>query len=164
MNQKHVTRIVIIGAGYTGIWTCRMLRTRIMDQIRRGEVQITVICPKNYHSLHGFTAEALCGIVALGNRQNPLRLVLRDVHLVRAYAEKIDTPHQTVTVRMVGNGRLSEVHYDYLVLANGSYDSIDAVAGMRDYGWSLKEAGGVLSTRNQIIKMLDDADACDDSQ
>lgn len=164
MTRKQPTRIVIIGAGYAGIWTYRTLHKHLKRELRRGDVQITVICPKNYHSLHGFTAEALCGIVALSNRQNPLRLVMPGAHLVRAYAESINPASQQVTIRMVGSDERDEVPYDHLILANGSYDKLDAVRGMRQFGWSLKESGGVLSSRNHIINMLDYADAAPDPQ
>jgi NADH dehydrogenase FAD-containing subunit len=164
MSTGQPTRIVIVGAGYTGIWSNRFLQRRLKAMIRHGEVQITVICPKNYHSLHGFTAEALCGIVAVANRQNPLRLLMRNVRLIRGYAERIDTVGQEVFVKLVGGGNTIAVAYNHLVLANGSYDAMNKVPGLYQYGYSLKESGGVLATRNRIIKMLDYADVCDDTK
>jgi NADH dehydrogenase FAD-containing subunit len=158
-SQAQPIRVVIIGAGYTGVWAYKFLRRRIGKLIKRGEVNVTVICPKNYHSFHGFTAEALTGVISIANRQSPLRLVMPGVHHLRAHAEYIDLNAHTVTVRSVTSDQIEKVPYDHLVLANGSYDAMDGVKGMRQHGWSLKEPGGVLSTRNHLIQMIEYAEA-----
>ncbi len=153
------TRIVIIGAGYTSVWAYKFLRRGIGRLIKRGDVQVSVICPKNYHSFHGFTAEALCGILSIANRQSSLRLIMPGVRHIRAHAESVDLNAHKVIVRPVAGDLTEEVPYDHLILANGSYDVMETVPGMRQHGWSVKEPGGVLSTRNQIMQMIEYADA-----
>ena len=152
-------RIVMIGAGYTSLFSYKFLRRRIGRLIKRGDVQISVICPKNYHSFHGFTAEALCGILSIANRQSPLRLIMPHARHIRAHAERVDLERQKVIIRTVAGDVVEEVPYDHLILGNGSYDMMEAVQGLREYGWSLKEPGGVLSTRNQMMQMLEYAEA-----
>jgi NADH dehydrogenase len=155
-------RIVIVGAGYASIFAYKFMRRRIGKMIKQGSVKITVICPKNYHSYHGFTAEALCGILSIANRQSPLRLIMRDAYHVRAHAEQINLDSREVTVRTVSNERIEKIPYDHLIIANGTYDIMQTVPGMHDNGWSLKEPGGVLSTRNHIVRMIEFAENCDD--
>ncbi len=153
------TRIVIVGAGYTGVWAYKFLRKGIGKLIKRGDVEVSVICPKDYHSFHGFTAEALCGILSIANRQSPLRLIMPGVHHIRAHAESVDLEGRKVIIRTVAGELTQVVPYDHLILANGSYDVMEPVTGLRQHGWSLKEPGGVLSTRNQIMQMIEYSEA-----
>src|SRR5450432_587320 len=160
--MSNPIQVVIVGGGYLGIWAYKFIRRGIGPMIRRGEVQVTVISPKTYHSFHGFTAEALCGIISIPNRQSPLRLAMPGAHLLRAHAERVDLSDKHVVARMVNTDKLKEVPFDHLILANGSYDVLDTVPGMRQNGWSLKEPGGVLSTRNHMLRMIELADTSDD--
>ena len=164
MNEQkdRPTRIVIVGAGYTGIWAHRFIMRRIGRQIKRGEVTLTVIAPKTYHSFHGFTAETICSVLAVSNRQSPLRFVMRHARLLRAHAEHINVDRRLVTIQYVGEQRQEHIPYDHLLIANGSYDVMETVPGMTAHGWSLKEPGGVLSTRNHIINALERADSIKD--
>lgn len=156
-------RFVIIGGGYLGVWVYRFLMRRAGKLVRNGQIQVTVITPKNYHSFHGFTAEALTGVMSIANRQSPLRLIMRHATLVRAHAEHVDTERKVVRVKMVGDETIREIPYDQVVLGNGTYDLMDTIPGMRQHGFSVKEPGGVLSTRNQLIRMLETAEGLNDA-
>ena len=161
-EKRRPTRIVIVGAGYTAIWAHRFIMRRIGRLVKRGDVTLTVIAPKTYHSFHGFTAETICSVVAVSSRQSPLRFVLRHARLLRAHAEHINLDRRLVTINYVGEDRTEHIPYDHLLLANGSYDVMETVPGMTAHGWSLKEPGGVLSTRNHIINALERADSIQD--
>jgi NADH dehydrogenase len=158
------TRIVIVGGGYTGIWTYKHLRRTIGGLIKQGKVHITVIAPKPYHSFHGFTAEALCGILSIVNRQSPLRMVMPNARIVLGNAERINLAEKTVTVKLIIEDVQQDIPYDHLVLANGSYDTVESVPGMMQHGFSLKAPGGVQATRNHLVRMIEFADAIDDPQ
>lgn len=162
MAEQNSKKIVIIGSGYTGIWAYRFLMRRIGKQVKNGAVKVTVISPKNYHSFHGWTAESLCNIISIPNRQSPLRYVMRHAELLRAHAYDFDLAAQQVKIRYVIDEREESIPYDHLLLANGAYDALEAVQGLRIHGWSLKEPGGVLSTRNHLIKILDQAQNMND--
>lgn len=153
------TKVVIIGGGYTGIWGFKNLNHHLRGQIKRGEVKVTIICPKNYHSFHGWTAESLTGIVSIANRQSPLRRVFSGQDLRRAVAESVDLQRQIVNIRYLSDGRTEEVPYDHLLFANGSYDNMERVTGLAQYGWSVKAQGGVTATRNQLLRLLDVAES-----
>src|SRR5258708_20086759 len=102
-------RIVIVGAGYTGVWAYKHMAKRLRGMMRRGEVQVTVIAPKSYHSFHGFTAEALCGIISIANRQSPLRLVFSDVKVLRAHVDRVNLRDNPVIPPLVVREKLQEI-------------------------------------------------------
>jgi NADH dehydrogenase len=137
---------------------------RLGRQVKRGAVTVTVIAPKTYHSFHGFTAETICSVLAVSSRQSPLRYVLPHARLMRAHAEHINLDRRQVTISFVGEDRTEHIPYDHLLIANGAYDVMETVPGMSAHGWSLKEPGGVLSTRNHLINMLERADSIQDEE
>lgn len=151
------TRIVIIGGGYTGIWGFKLLAQHLRGQLKRGEATITIICPKTYHSFHGWTAESVTGIVSIANRQSPLRRIFAGHDFRVAVAESVDLERKLVHIRYESDGRTEEVSYDHLLLANGSYDNMESIEGLAEYGWSVKAHGGVTTTRNQLLRLLDTA-------
>jgi NADH dehydrogenase len=153
-----MTRVVIIGAGYTGILGFQSLRSEASRLLRNGDVKVTVICPKSYHSFHGWTAEALTGIISVGNRQSNLRTVFGEQELIPGSAEHVDLTARVVTVRSK-DGRTRAVPYDHLLLANGSYDNMEIIPGLVEYGYSVKVQGGVQATRNAILQALELAGA-----
>lgn len=156
------TRVVIIGGGYTGLWGYRFIKRRIGHLLRRGDVQVTLISPKSYHSFHGWTAESLTGIISINNRQSPLRRILAGQSLLLANVVNIDLKAQVVAAQMISDGRIEHVPYDHLLIANGSYDNMESVPGLDAHGWTVKSPGGVLATRNQLLRLLETADSLQD--
>jgi len=156
------TRVVIIGGGYTGLWSYRFIKRRIGHLLNRGAVQVTVIAPKSYHSFHGWTAESLTGIISINNRQSPLRRILTGQSLLLANVVSVDLEAKTVAAQFVSDGRIEHVPYDHLLIANGSYDNMESVPGLNAYGWTVKSPGGVLATRNQLLRLLETADSLTD--
>lgn len=159
MEQDKPTRIVIVGGGYTGIWGFKFARRGLRKQMRNGNVEVTVISPKSYHSFHGWTAEALTGVISIPNRQSPLRRIFKGHTLLHASAENIDLDQQTVTIRYISDGRMEDIPYDHLLIANGSYDNMESVTGLQEFGWTVKASGGVRATRNQFIRAIEMGDS-----
>lgn len=153
------TRVVIIGGGYTGVWGFKLAKQHLGRLIKQGEAKITIISPKTYHSFHGWTAEALTGIISIANRQSPLRRIFAGHDFRVATAESVDLARKVVKIRYLSDGREEEVPYDHLLLANGSYDNMESIDGLAQYGWSVKAQGGVSATRNQLLRLMDTADS-----
>ncbi|MFZ4814561.1 MAG: NAD(P)/FAD-dependent oxidoreductase [Phototrophicaceae bacterium] len=149
------TRVVIIGAGYTGIWAYKFLKARLGRKLTAGEVAVTVIASKNYHSFHGWTAESITGIISIPNRQSPVRPIYTGQTFLQATVVGVNLDQKTVSAQILSSQRVEEVPFDYLLLANGSYDNMESVPGLHDYGYTVKAHGGVATTRNQLIRVLE---------
>ena len=152
-------RVVIIGAGYTGIWGYKFLKARLGRKLKSGDVQVTVIAPKTYHSFHGWTAESMTGIISIANRQSPLRRIFKGQNLLQAYVTGIDLEEKSVSAQFLSDGRVEEVPFDHLLIANGSYDNMESVLGLHQHGYSVKAPGGVSATRNQLLRLIEAADS-----
>ena len=153
------TRVVIIGAGYTGIWGFKFLKSGLGRKIKNGDVQVTVITPKTYHSFHGWTAESLTGIISIANRQSPLRRIFKGQEMLHASVTRINLEQKTVTTQFVSDGRVEDIPFDHLLIANGSYDNMESVRGLHQFGYTVKASGGVADTRNQLIRLLETANS-----
>lgn len=158
------TRVVMIGGGYAGIRAFRSLRARLRGAHATSAVDVTVISPKTYHEFHGWTAEALAGIVSIDHRSSPLREVFEGERVIAGAATHVDLERQVVTGRLTGTDQAFAVPYDHLLFGIGSHDFVESVPGLERHGWWLKEAGGLLATRNQLIRVLDRADALHDPE
>jgi NADH dehydrogenase len=155
-------RIVILGGGYVTVWAYRALARRLRGQLRREQVQITVVSLDNYHAFHGWTGEVLGGIIPVPHGFTALRPLLKYARFVRGEALSVDLDAQTVQVRLFGDERCEELRYDHLLFGIGSRDRQERVPGLAAHGWRVKGTGDLLALRNHLIAMMERADATDD--
>jgi NADH dehydrogenase len=156
-------RIVMLGGGYVTVWAYRSLLRKLRSQLRDGHVELTVVCPENYHAFHGWTGEVLGGIVALSHHYSPLRSLLKQAKLVRGEAIHVDLHTQTVTAQLTGEAHTVALPYDELLFGTGSRDRLESVSDLARHGWRLKATGDLLAFRNHLITMLEQADALADA-
>lgn len=119
--DEPLWQVVILGAGYAG----QMAAARLAQ--KRLPVRITVVDPSPV-----FVERIRLHQVAAGQPQPtvPMRWLLpRDVDLIQARAERIDTEQRLV--HLSGDGAPPALRYDVLVYALGSGDDLDAVPGAR---------------------------------
>ncbi|MDF2235334.1 FAD-dependent oxidoreductase [Albimonas sp. CAU 1670] len=152
-------KVVIVGAGYTALWAVKSIRRRLRRRIRAGEVTVTVVAPKTYHSFHGWTAESVTGVIGSESRRSPLRRLLQGLDFRLARATAVDLDRRTVTIEYVEGGGTATLDYDHLLLANGAYDAAEKVPGLDRHGLSVKVEGGVDAVRGAILAALEQAQA-----
>ena len=163
MDSSKPTRIVILGGGYVSIWAYRAMERKLRSLLRRGEVEITVVCPENYHNFHGWSAEAIGGIIGLTHRLSPLRTIFRRARLIRGRAVRVDLDERFVSVNVTGpGGRKSRVDFDHLLMGMGVRDRKEAVPGLDTRGHVFRETGGLLGFRNQVFSAVEQAESVRD--
>ncbi|WP_043650738.1 NAD(P)/FAD-dependent oxidoreductase [Nocardia thailandica] len=120
-------RIVVLGAGYTGL----LAAIRLSQRTRRLDVAITLVDPSDR-----FTERLRLHQVAAGQElavhRIPDLLAGTGVTFVRGRASAIDTAARTV--RVDGHGDLA---YDELVYALGSATDTATVPGAAEHAWTL---------------------------
>jgi len=131
-----MTRIVILGGGYSSVWCYRAIRRWMGDSAR-----ITVVAPFQEHVFHGFTGEVLEGGLKPEMLVSPLDEVIPRAERVQGWATSVDAEARRVTVEWQGRTRI--VEYDELVVATGAKDRIDHLPGLAEHGWSLRSPGRV---------------------
>lgn len=161
-GKPRATKVVILGGGYVTIHGYKSLEKKLGKRMRDGSVEVTVVCPRSYHVFHGWTGEFFGGIVDLPNKHSDLRTVMPHARHVCGEAVAVDLQKRTVKVRVVGDGVEEELPYHHLLIGTGSYDAMDAVPGLEEYGLPLKGVGDVLAVRNRLLTNLEAADAVSD--
>ncbi|WP_067841920.1 NAD(P)/FAD-dependent oxidoreductase [Nocardia lijiangensis] len=127
MNTEH--RIVILGAGYTGM----LAAVRLARRTRRLPVHITLINPSAR-----FTERLRMHQIAAGqelaDHRIPEILAGTGVEFVQGWATSVDPEARLVTV---DDDRV--LPYDELVYALGSTTDTDTVPGVTEHAWTLND-------------------------
>lgn len=123
-------RIVVLGAGYTGLLTA----IRLAQRTRRLDVAITLVDPSDRFTERLRLHQVAAG-QELGDHRIPEILDGTGVTFVRGRASTIDTAARTVGID--GHGELA---YDELVYALGSVTDTTTVPGAADHARTLNGA------------------------
>ncbi|GHA65103.1 NADH dehydrogenase [Streptomyces tendae] len=163
---KERARILVVGGGYVGMYTALRLQRNLKGELRRGEVEITVVTPDPYMTYQPFLPEAAAGSISPRHVVVPLRRVLGQCDVVVGEAESIDHTTRTATVTTLATGEektgARRVTYDELVLAPGSVSRTLPVPGLADHGVGFKTVEEAIGLRNHVLEQMDIASSTRD--
>lgn len=147
-------RIVIVGAGFGGVYTYRHL-SRLVKKNRN--VDIILINPSNYFLFTPLLHEVATGGIPPEHTTEPLRKILgcRERSLVLGEVEKVFFKNKKVTVR-IGDTR-EDISYDILVLASGSKANVPRVKGAEHISYTLKTMEDAVLIKNRMIEVFEKA-------
>lgn len=146
------TRIVILGAGFGGLYTALAL-----DRHLPPEADVTLIDRQNFFLFTPFLTEVAGSSIDTRHIVNPIRRMVRRVQFAEATVESIDFEGRAVRTRLPD--QVERVFpYDHLVLALGGITTYFGMEGVARYAWSLKTLGDAIALRNHLIAMLEQAD------
>jgi len=158
MNKERAPiRIVILGAGFAGIYAYLGLHKRFHGT---GELKITLVSKHDY-----FLYVPLIHEVATGNLL-PLSIVqsLRVLpqcclnRFIEGHATSIDVERQVVSIKPQNPVSQKELPYDYLICALGSDTNFFSVPGAKEHCLTLKNLKDAAKIKNQIIDCFTHAD------
>lgn len=150
--SSSVTRIVILGAGFGGLYTALALEKSLPD-----EVEVTLIDRQNFFLFTPFLTEVASSSIDTRHIVSAIRRLVRRVRFAEATVEGIDLERRRVETRLPG-GEPHTFQYDHLVLALGSVTSYYGHTGIQQHAWPLKTLGDAIAVRNHLIAMLEGAD------
>ena len=154
-------RILIVGGGYVGLYTALRLERKLRRQLRRGEVELTLVDPESYMTYQPFLPEAAAGNLEPRHVTIPLRRALHHTRLIIGRITSIDHAQHTARVEIV-EGENWPVRYDLLVMAVGSVSRTLPVPGLAENGIGFKTIGEAIHLRNHVLAQLDIAASTDD--
>jgi len=105
-------RVVIVGAGFAGLYAARVLRNAPVD--------VTVVDRTNHHLFQPLLYQVATAALAPSDVTAPIRWLLRDhrnASVVLGEVTDIDVDRRVVTV----TGTPEAIEYDFLILATGSH-------------------------------------------
>ena len=163
---KERARILMVGGGYVGMYTALRLQRKLNAELKRGEVEITVLSPDPYMTYQPFLPEAAAGSISPRHVVVPLRRVLDQCRIVIGEAKSIDHAKRTVTLTTLATEEegagAEQLSYDELVLAPGSIARTLPIPGLADYAIGFKTVEEAIGLRNHVIEQMDIASSTRD--
>jgi NADH:quinone reductase (non-electrogenic) len=140
MNAAGQPRVVIVGAGFGGLWAARAFAGT--------PFQVTLIDRNNYHTFLPLLYQVAAAELEPEEIVYPVRSILRPIDNVEFLLG--DVRRVDFTARVVEANALA-VPYDYLILAAGSTSHFFGVAGAAEHAFPLKTLDDAVRLRNHIL-------------
>ncbi len=139
-NKNRKPKVVIIGAGFGGLWAARTLA--------RGNVDVLVIDRNNYHTFLALLYQVAAAELEAEDIAYPIRSIfwkLPNVDFTLAHARRIDLQNRIIET----DGK--SISYDYLILATGSTTYSFGLPGVEENAYCLKTLEEAVALKNHII-------------
>ena len=133
-------RVVIVGAGFGGLWAARALA--------HAPVDVTVVDRNNYHTFLPLLYQVAAAELEPEDIIYPVRSILHrntNTHFLMGEVTGID-PNQHIISMGSQN-----IRYDYLILSAGSKSHFFGVAGADEHAFPLKTLDDAVLLRNHIL-------------
>jgi len=153
-----MSRILIIGGGYIGLYAARHLERRLGP-----EHQLVLVSPENFMTYQPFLPEVASGLIDPRAVVVPLRGSLKRTDLILGEVRRIDHATRLATVRLAG-GDEREEPYDVLILGAGSWSRTLPVPGLAEQGVGFRTLAEAIWLRNRVLSQLDAADEMTDPE
>ncbi|AEJ39302.1 NAD(FAD)-dependent dehydrogenase [Sulfobacillus acidophilus TPY] len=141
-----MTRIVLLGGGVGGTMVANQVARQLRQEIRRGEVQMTVINESATHVYQPMFLYMAFDQAVPQDAQHAERALLDPgVQLVVGSADRVDREHNQV---LMTDGRAFP--YDYLVIATGSRPAPETIPGLLEGGHIFYTQEGALKLRQAL--------------
>lgn len=156
MRQAQPTRILILGAGFGGLYTAMHLEKALA---RDANLEVTLINRDNFFLFTPMLHEIAACDLDITHIVNPIHKMLRRVHFFPGDVEAIDLPNKRVTVAHGFARHTHDLEYDHLVLALGSITNFFGLPGLQDHAVTMKSLGDAIALRNRVIAFMEEADS-----
>ncbi|MCK9420276.1 MAG: NAD(P)/FAD-dependent oxidoreductase [Nitrospirae bacterium] len=143
-TSRKRPRVVVVGAGFGGLWTAKRLA--------RYPVDVILVDRNNYHTFLPLLYQVAAAEVGPEEISSPIRTIVRDfgnTEFTMADITGIDLKAKVVLTR----GK--DIHYDFLVLAIGSVSNFFGIPGAEEHAFPLKTMDDGIDLRNHILSRFE---------
>ena len=133
-------KIVIVGAGFAGLWAARALA--------RSRADVLILDRNNYHIFFPLLYQVAAAELEPEDIIYPVRSILRGKPNLRL---RVDNVTGVDTEKRLVNTVNQVFPYDYLILAMGSNTNFFGVEGASEYALQLKTVENAIAIRNHIL-------------
>lgn len=140
MNAAARPRVVIVGAGFGGLWAARTFGDEAVD--------VVLVDRNNYHTFLALLYQVAAALLEAGDISYPVRSIFRklpNVDFVLAHVNSIDVDGRCLKT----DG--PDIPFDYLVVATGSITDTLGVEGVAENAYFLKTLEEGVALKNHII-------------
>jgi NADH:quinone reductase (non-electrogenic) len=152
------TRILVVGAGFAGLYAAMALRGAAAAGHR-----VTVVNDENFMQYQPFLPEVASGTIDPRAVVVPLRRVLRHCEVLIGEVRGIEHDDRRALVRFA-DGHEGAVGYDVLVLCAGSRSRVLPIPGLTEHGVGFKTVQEAIFLRNHVLSRLDTAAETEDPE
>ncbi|WP_425060092.1 NADH dehydrogenase-like protein [Sporomusa carbonis] len=143
MTNK-LPRVVIIGAGFGGLWAARALSG--------APVEVILIDQHNYHLFQPLLYQVATAGLAPEDIVYPVRTILRRQANVKFKMAEV-TEADLALRRLITTAGI--IDYDYLIVATGGVTNFFGMESVAKHGFGLKNIDDVLAVRNHILRLFE---------
>lgn len=139
-------RVVIVGAGFGGLWAAR--------ELARHETDVFLLDRNNFHTFFPLLYQVGAAEVEPEDIAYPIRTVLRrrpNARFALVNVEGVDLHNKTV------RGGSFQISYDYLILALGSEPHFFGTPGAVEHAFPLRTMDHGIALRNHILSCFEKA-------
>jgi NADH dehydrogenase len=140
--------VVVVGAGFGGLWAARGLANRSVD--------VTLVDRNNYHTFFPLLYQVAAAELGPTDIAHPVRSIFRrarNVHVRMAELVGLDLDARRV---LTDGGAIS---YDYLVLALGSEANYFGVPGAAEHAFPLRWMSDAVPLRHHVLTRFEAAES-----
>lgn len=150
---EHQHRVVIIGAGFGGLYAAKALR--------RAPVRVTVLDRRNFHLFQPLLYQVATGALSPGEIASPIRFVLRksrNTEVLLGEAMDFDADNRRVILRD------GEIGYDTLIVATGAHHHYFGNDQWAAIAPGLKSVEDAIEMRRRILLAFEEAEREPDAE
>ncbi len=139
-SAKKKPKVVIIGAGFGGLWAARTLANQAVD--------VTVVDRNNYHTFLALLYQVAAAELDAEDIAYPVRSIFwktPNIRFLLAHARRIDRQNRRIETD------IATLHYDYLIIGTGSVTSTFDIPGVAGHAFFLKTLEEAVALKNHII-------------
>ncbi|MDD5476001.1 MAG: FAD-dependent oxidoreductase, partial [Syntrophales bacterium] len=140
MSEAVKPRVVIVGAGFGGLWAARTVAEESVD--------VVLVDRNNYHTFLALLYQVAAALLEAGDISYPIRSIFRkttNVDFVLAHVNSIDFEKRCLKT----DG--PDIPFDYLIVATGSITDTFGVEGVEQNAYFLKTLEEGVDLKNHII-------------
>jgi len=146
--------IAILGGGFGGVYCAKAVGKALG---RSSSVKAGLISEENYMVFQPMLPEVAGSSISPRHVVNPLRLLCKNVDVLRGRVESIDRKGRSL---MLNAGPFSgnlKIQYDHLVLALGAVTDLSRIPGMPEHAFHIKNVGDAMYLRTTILGRIEEA-------
>lgn len=185
MDSPKNIKILILGAGFAGIYTAINLSSRLK---KRKDIDITLVDGNRYHLFKPMLHEVATGSVDPTHIIQPIRTIIkgRSFNFVEGVVQRVDLNERKVyvcaeciycsKVKEMNLGEFDiprpclkplkrkELEYDYLVLAVGGVPNFYKIPGVEEFAFPLYSLDNAVRIREHVSRAFEIADHIEDPE
>ena len=150
-------RVVVVGGGFAAVQFAKTLRSKL----RASDCDILVFSRENHMVFHPLLADVAGASINADAAAAPLRQMLPGVECRTERVQRINLSSSEIEFDD-GNGTLTRLHYDHVVIACGAESNLGIIPGMSDHAFAFKVMRDAVELRQQVVRQMESAEAATD--